>query len=135
MRRLSLIFLAAVMLVAFGCVGLETTETQDYMIKKTARLAAIYLALERPDDVQEALSYCGYLSSLEDGKLKEAALKTAIEYIKKEYGSSVKAVILISEVTDLIQYAVPDDAGLTINPKMLNMAVEAFKSGLEIAAK
>jgi len=133
MKRLTALLIILVFFTA--CTGLQLTETQEYTVKKVARLAGIYLGLERPDDVSKALAYCDYLTGLESGKLKEAALKVAMDYIKKEYGQSLKAALLISEVTDLITYAVPDDMGLTIDIAKLDMAVKAFKEGLALTVE
>jgi len=133
MKRLTVLL---VILVFFaGCTGLQLTETQEYTVKKVARLAGIYLGLERPDDVDKALAYCDYLTGLESGKLKEAALKVALDYIKKEYGQSLKAALLIGEVSDLITYAVPNDMGLTIDVEKLDMAVKSFKEGLALTVQ
>lgn len=117
-----------------GCFE-NLTEGQNYAFKKIARSAGIFIALEKPGDVEEALAYCEYMSDLKTGKLKEAALNTAIKYIKKKYGSSFKAVLLMGEVADLIKYAIPDETGLEFDTKLLDMAVKSFKSGLTIASQ
>ncbi len=129
------VFLSLILLIFMvtGCAGLQTTDTQDYKIKKVARLAGIFMALEKPDDVQKVLSYCEYIDSLKTGKLKETALKVALEYIQKNYGSGIKAALLISEVTDLIAYAMPAETGLKFDPKLLNMAIVSFQEGLELS--
>ncbi len=129
------VFLSLILLIFIvtGCAGLQTTDTQDYTIKKVARLAGIFMALEKPDDVQKVLSYCEYIDSLKTGKLKETALKVALEYIQKNYGSGIKAALLISEVTDLISYAVPAETGLEFDPKLLNMAIVSFQEGLALS--
>lgn len=129
MKRL-LIVLFALFFIG-GCFE-NLTDSQGYAFKKIARSAGIFIALEKPGDVQEALAYCEYMSDLKTGKLKEAALKTAMKYIKKKYGKSFKAVLLMGEVADLIKYAVPDETGLEFDMRLLDMAVKSFAEGLTI---
>ncbi len=134
MKRFVLLIIA-VMFLFTGCAGLQLTDAQSFALKKAARLAGIYLALEQPGDVDKALSYCEYIDSLENGKLKETALKAAFKYIKDQYGAGLKATIFISEVADIITYAIPDDTGLEFDTKLLDMAVKSFKEGLALAVK
>ena len=135
MKRLLLLLLAtALIFVITGCPLTQLTDTQSYAFKKIARSAGIFIALEKPDDVQEALAYCEHISSLKTGALKEAALKTAMKYIKNKYGSSFKAVILMGEAVDLIKYVWPDETGLDFDTKLLDIAVDSFKEGLEITS-
>ncbi|MEA2065885.1 MAG: hypothetical protein U9O65_02100 [Thermotogota bacterium] len=115
-----------------GCVGLQTTETQEYTIKKLARIAGITLALECPDDVQEALSYLTYLETIEDGKLKDVAINVAIKYAYEKYGKTSKTVILVAELVDLLKIVIPDETGTHFDTKLLDIAVSSFKEGINL---
>jgi len=135
MKKLLFVLLAVTLL--FGCAGLQLTENQDFAVKKIARIAGITLALEKPGEIEKALTYVEYLEGIENTKIKEAALAVAVEYIYKEYGKTNKTVILVAEVIDLLQIIVPEGSGdIQIpesNLKLLNAALASFKEGLLLA--
>jgi len=115
-----------------GCLGLEVTENQEYTIKKLARIAGITLGLECPDDVQEALSYLTYLETIEDGKLKDAAIDVAVKYAYDKYGKTSKTVIFVAELVDLLRIVIPDETGTHFDTKLLDIAVSSFKEGINL---
>ena len=132
--------LACILAVTFlltGCLGLETTESQDYAIKKLSRIAGITLALEKPEEIDKALSYIEYMKGIEDGNLKDAALAVAIEYVYKTYGKTNKTVILMAEVVDLVRMVMPTDVVPGTTPefdmRLLNIALAGFEEGLILA--
>ena len=138
--RKHLSILACILTIMFmisGCLGLQTTESQDFAIKKLARIAGITLALEQPGEVDKVLSYVEYLESMEDGNLKDAALAAAIEYVYKTYGKTNKTVILVAEVVDLLKMALPTNAVPGLSPevdmRLLNVALAGFKEGILLA--
>ena len=59
MKKLLFVLLAVTLL--FGCAGLQFTENQDFAVKKIARIAGITLALEKPGEIEKALTYVEYL--------------------------------------------------------------------------
>jgi len=128
-QRLFLLLLAVCFLFT-GCLGLETTDSQEFAIKKLARITGITYGLEQPEDVERALSYLAYLDTLEDGKLKDAAIDVAVKWAYNEYGKTSKTVILVAEVVDLLKIVIPDETGATIDTKLLDLAVSGMKEGL-----
>jgi len=136
MKKLCIVLMFAFLFIS--CAGLQLTENQDYAVKKLARIAGITLALEKPGEVDKALSYIDYMEGIEDAKLKEAALAVAIEYVYKTYGKTNKTVILVAEVVDLLKIIVPEDTGNVEIPesnlKLLNSALASFKEGIMLAA-
>jgi len=118
--------------VLSGCLGLETTDSQEYAVKKLARITGITIGLEHPEDVDKAYSYLTYLDNLEDGTLKDAAIDVAVKYAYEKYGKTSKTVILVAEVVDLLKIAIPDEAGGNLDSKLLNLAVDGMKEGLEL---
>jgi len=136
MKRLLFVLIAVCFLFS-GCLGLETTESQDFMVKKLSRIAGITFAMESPEEIEKALLYINYIKSLEDGNVKEAAVAIAVKYIYDKYGKTSKTIILVAEVLDLLKQVVPD----TIVPgpvipwdmKLLNIAVGGFEEGVNLA--
>lgn len=129
MKRVFLILLAVSFLFT-GCLGLETTESQDFAIKKLSRIAGITYGLEHPEDVDKALSYLSYLDTLENGKLKDAAIDAAIKWAYKKYGKTSKTVIIVAEVVDLARFVIPDATGASYDTRLLDIAVAGVKEGL-----
>lgn len=128
MKRVFLILLAVTFLM--GCLGLETTENQDFAIKKLSRIAGITYGLEHPEDVDKALSYLAYLDTVEDGKLKDAAIDAAVKWVYKKYGKTSKTVIIVAEVVDLAKYLIPDETGASFDTRLLDIAVGGMTEGL-----
>jgi len=140
-RTITTVSLAMVLgfaiLFSTGCAGWQLTDNQEFAVTKLSRIAGITLGLEKPEEIDQALSYIDYLSGIEDANLKEAALNAAVAYIYKKYGKTNKTVIIIAEVVDLLNVVVPDNAagkiGNTIDMKLLNLALDGFKQGLILA--
>ena len=133
---ISLAIVLGLTIVFTGCAGFQLTDNQEFAVTKLSRIAGITLGLEKPEEIDQALSYVQYLSGLEDASLKEAALNAAVEYIYKEYGKTNKTVIIVAEVVDLVKVVVPDNAAGDIDKidmKLLNIALDGFKQGLELA--
>ncbi len=119
-----------------GCLGLQLTDNQEFAVTKMARIAGITMGLEEPGEIDKALSYIAYVSGLEDANIKEAAIDAAVAYIYTRYGKTNKTVIIVAEVIDLVRVIVPGDVagGLDkIDMKLLNLALDGFKDGLELA--
>jgi len=136
MKRLFILPLLIVFLFV-GCAGFQLTDNQEFAIGKLARIAGITLALEKPEEIDKALSYIKYMEGLEDGNIKDAAMAAAIEYVYTKFGKTNKTVILVAEVVDLLKIAIPEGAIEGISPefdmKLLNMALAGFKQGIELA--
>lgn len=128
MKKLCIVLMFAFLTVS--CLGLETTDSQDYAIKKIARIAGITLGMEHPEDIDKALSYLAYLENIEDGTLKDAAIDVAVKYAYEKYGKTSKTVILVAEAVDLMKIIVPDETGATIDTKLLDLAVSGMREGL-----
>ena len=120
-----------------SCAGLQFTGNQEFAVTKLSRIAGITLGLEKPEEIDQALSYIDYLSGIEDANLKEAALNAAVAYIYRKYGKTNKTVIIVAEVVDLVNVVVPNNAagdiGNTIDMKLLNLALDGFRQGLILA--
>ena len=129
MKRLFLIPILLIFMLT-GCLGLQTTESQDFTIHKLSRMAGIVYGLECPQDVEKALSYLAYLDTLKDGKLKDVAIDVAVKWAYNEYGKTSKTVILVAEVVDLLKIVIPDETGATIDTRLLDLAVSGMREGL-----
>ena len=131
MKRNLLILMAITLLFTFtSCLGLETTENQDFAIKKLSRIAGITYGLEHPEDVDKALSYLAYLDTMENGKLKDAAIDAAIKWAYEKYGKTSKTVILVAEVVDMLKYVIPDETGVGFDTRLIDIAVGGMTEGL-----
>ncbi len=132
-------------IVFTGCAGFQLTDTQEIIVTKLARIAGITLGLDQPGEIDKALSYINYVQNLDNGSLRQSAISTGIKYIYETYGKTSKTVILVAEVVDLLNTALPENIvpGLSpdqdetvlneFNMKLLNLALDAFKQGLILA--
>ncbi len=128
--------LSTICLFTLSCAGLQLTDNQEFAVTKLSRIAGITLGLEKPEDIDQAMVYIDYIKNIEDADLKELALTAGVEYVYKRYGKTSKVVIIVAEVVDILTVLVPEAAAGDIGKidiKLLNLALDGFKQGLELA--
>ena len=131
MKRFLLLPIILIFLVS--CAGLQLTDNQTLTVKKLSRIAGITFAMEKSEEIDQALSYLDYISGLEDSNLKKAAIDIAVKYAYEKYGKTSKTVILVAEVVDLINVIVPETGQPDIDLKLLDIAVAGFREGIILA--